>query len=51
MKISAGSMYANGQRLVHLGMTSDESPYGFPLMIPQNITERLLAVHLEQKGT
>ncbi|WP_020473014.1 FAD-dependent monooxygenase [Zavarzinella formosa] len=50
LKINGGSMYANGKRLVHLELTSDESPYGFPLMIPQNETERLLTEHLTQKG-
>lgn len=50
MKLSGGSMYANGKRLVHLHLTSDESPFGFPLMIPQNETERLLTEHLAQHG-
>jgi 2-polyprenyl-6-methoxyphenol hydroxylase-like FAD-dependent oxidoreductase len=50
LKIKGGSIYANGQRLVHLVLTSDESPYGFPLMIPQNETERLLAEHLVGQG-
>jgi 2-polyprenyl-6-methoxyphenol hydroxylase-like FAD-dependent oxidoreductase len=50
LKIRGGSMYAGGERLVHLALTSDESPYGFPLMIPQNQTERLLTEHLAKKG-
>jgi 2-polyprenyl-6-methoxyphenol hydroxylase-like FAD-dependent oxidoreductase len=50
LKLKGGSMYAHGQRLVHLNLTSDESPYGFPLMIPQNETERLLTEHLAQQG-
>src|SRR5262249_52101315 len=33
-----------------LELTSTESPFGFPLMIPQNQTERLLTEHLAQKG-
>jgi len=45
-KLTGGSIYAGGQRLVHLALTSDDSPYGFPLMIPQNETERLLTDHL-----
>ena len=36
--------------MVHLALTSDESPYGFPLMIPQNETERLLTEHLARQG-
>jgi 2-polyprenyl-6-methoxyphenol hydroxylase-like FAD-dependent oxidoreductase len=50
MKINGGSMYANGKRLVHLVLASDDTPFGFPLMIPQNETERLLAEHLTQQG-
>jgi 2-polyprenyl-6-methoxyphenol hydroxylase-like FAD-dependent oxidoreductase len=50
MKLTGGSMYAHGRRLVHLALTSDESKYGFPLMIPQNVTERLLTEHLAQQG-
>jgi len=46
LKIKGGSIYANGQRLVHLALTTDDSPFGFPLMIPQNETERLLAEYL-----
>jgi len=49
-KLSGGSMYAGNQRVVHLDLTSDESPYGFPLMIPQNETERLLTEHLGRQG-
>jgi 2-polyprenyl-6-methoxyphenol hydroxylase-like FAD-dependent oxidoreductase len=50
LKLTGGSVYAHGKRLVHLNLTTDESPYGFPLMIPQNVTERLLTEHLARKG-
>ena len=50
MKIQGGSIYAGGKRVLHLNLTSDESPFGFPLMIPQNVTERLLIEHLAGKG-
>jgi len=50
LKLSAGSIYAEGERLVHLHLASDESPYGFPLMIPQSETERLLGEHLASRG-
>jgi 2-polyprenyl-6-methoxyphenol hydroxylase-like FAD-dependent oxidoreductase len=49
-KLSGGSIYANGKRLVHLALTGSDSSYGFPLMIPQSETERLLTEHLTQKG-
>jgi 2-polyprenyl-6-methoxyphenol hydroxylase-like FAD-dependent oxidoreductase len=50
LKLSGGSIYADGKRVVHLNLTSDESPFGFPLMIPQNETERLLTEHLARCG-
>lgn len=50
LKLSGGSIYANGERVVHLNLLSDESRYGFPLMIPQNLTEKLLTEHLGSKG-
>jgi 2-polyprenyl-6-methoxyphenol hydroxylase-like FAD-dependent oxidoreductase len=50
MKLSGGSIYVSGKRLVHLALTGSDSPYGFPLMIPQNETERLLTEHLTLKG-
>ncbi len=50
MKLNGGSMYADGKRVVHLALASDDSPYGFPLMIPQNETERLLTEHLTRQG-
>lgn len=49
-KIRGGSVYADGERVVHLDLTGNESPFGFPLMIPQNETERLLTEHLAQQG-
>jgi len=50
MKISGASIFGAGTRLAHIGLTSDESPYGFPLMIPQSQTERLLTDHLAANG-
>jgi 2-polyprenyl-6-methoxyphenol hydroxylase-like FAD-dependent oxidoreductase len=50
MKARGGSIYANHERLVHFTLTGDESPFGFPLMIPQNETERVLSEHLARQG-
>jgi 2-polyprenyl-6-methoxyphenol hydroxylase-like FAD-dependent oxidoreductase len=50
LKINGGTIHANGKPVVHLVMRTDESTYGFPLMIPQNDTERLLTEHLAAKG-
>ncbi len=50
MKIDGASMFANGKRLVHISITGVDSPFGFPLMLPQNETERLLAEYLMKRG-
>jgi 2-polyprenyl-6-methoxyphenol hydroxylase-like FAD-dependent oxidoreductase len=50
MKIHGASIYGDGRRLVHLQIEDDQSPYGFPLMIPQSETERLLTEDLERRG-
>ena len=50
LKISGASIFADGKRVVHLDLTSDESTYGFGLMIPQYETERLLTEHLNRIG-
>ena len=49
MKIDGASMYAHGERLVHVSITGVDSPFGFPLMLPQNDTERLLAEYLAKR--
>jgi 2-polyprenyl-6-methoxyphenol hydroxylase-like FAD-dependent oxidoreductase len=49
LKAAGASVYGNGKRLVHIAIHAVESPFGFPLMIPQSETERLLAEHLAQK--
>ena len=50
MKINGAGMYADGKRVVHVVIAGLDSPYGFPLMIPQNQTERLLTEHLARQG-
>jgi 2-polyprenyl-6-methoxyphenol hydroxylase-like FAD-dependent oxidoreductase len=50
MKINGASMYHAGERVVHIQLTGSDSPFGFPLMIPQNVTERLLTEHLTGRG-
>ncbi|HQR08828.1 MAG TPA: FAD-dependent monooxygenase [Gemmatales bacterium] len=50
MKIDGASIYGSGKRLVHLAISGLNSPFGFPLMIPQSETERLLTEHLKEKG-
>jgi 2-polyprenyl-6-methoxyphenol hydroxylase-like FAD-dependent oxidoreductase len=50
MKAHAASIYSGGKRLIHLEIAGVESPFGFPLMIPQSETERLLIEHLSEQG-
>ena len=50
LKARGASVYAHGKRLVHVELAGVESPFGFPLMLPQNVTERLLTGHLAQHG-
>src|SRR5690349_16838190 len=50
MKINGASMYGGGKRLVHIAIADVASPFNFPLMIPQNETERLLTEHLAGEG-
>ena len=49
-KAKGGSVHADGKRIVHFELTGDDSPFGFPLMIPQNETERVLIKHLQSHG-
>ena len=50
LKVQAASIYGDGKRLIHLGITGVESPFPFPLMIPQSETERLLSAHVAHQG-
>lgn len=50
LKAVGASIYGDGKRLVHIAIHTVDSPFGFPLMIPQNETERLLTEHLTKKG-
>jgi 2-polyprenyl-6-methoxyphenol hydroxylase-like FAD-dependent oxidoreductase len=50
MKIHGASIYNGGKRMVHIAIAGVESPFDFPLMIPQSETERLLAEHLANQG-
>ncbi|MGC4006730.1 MAG: FAD-dependent monooxygenase [Pirellulales bacterium] len=50
MKIDGARIYADGKPVVHVEIAGVDSPFGFPLMIPQNVTERLLTEHLAAQG-
>jgi 2-polyprenyl-6-methoxyphenol hydroxylase-like FAD-dependent oxidoreductase len=50
LKATGASVYGNGKRLAHIAIHTVESPFGFPLMLPQSETERLLNEHLTHNG-
>lgn len=50
LKIRGASIYGEGQRRAHIEIAGADSPFGFPLMIPQSETERLLTKHLSRQG-
>jgi 2-polyprenyl-6-methoxyphenol hydroxylase-like FAD-dependent oxidoreductase len=50
MKALGARIYGNGKLLVHVTLNDVESPFAFPLMIPQSETERLLTEHLAERG-
>lgn len=49
MRVRGASIYGNGERLVQVAIAGVDSPFSFPLMIPQNETERLLTEHLRKQ--
>lgn len=44
------SVYGSSKRLVHIEIDDLASPFNYPLMIPQNETERLLTEYLAERG-
>jgi 2-polyprenyl-6-methoxyphenol hydroxylase-like FAD-dependent oxidoreductase len=49
-RVTAVSITAHGRRLAHMRFAPEESPYRFIAMVPQNVTEALLAEQLRLKG-
>jgi 2-polyprenyl-6-methoxyphenol hydroxylase-like FAD-dependent oxidoreductase len=49
-RITAAEMTAHGRRLAHIPFTPENTPYPFVAVVPQNITEKLLAEQLELKN-
>ncbi len=50
LKGRGASVYSAGKLMAHIEIAGIESPFGFPLFIPQNETERLLTEYLAKKG-
>jgi 2-polyprenyl-6-methoxyphenol hydroxylase-like FAD-dependent oxidoreductase len=49
-RVTSVAVVAHGHTLARVRFTPDETPYSFIAMVPQNVTERLLAEHLERGG-
>jgi 2-polyprenyl-6-methoxyphenol hydroxylase-like FAD-dependent oxidoreductase len=49
-RVTSVAVMAHGRMLAHMRFTPDESPYSFVAMVPQDVTERLLAQELRRKG-
>src|ERR1044071_1742086 len=49
-RVTAVSIITHGRPLAHMQFTPEESPHQFIAMVPQNVTEALLAAELLRKG-
>ncbi|MGC2209672.1 MAG: NAD(P)/FAD-dependent oxidoreductase [Candidatus Korobacteraceae bacterium] len=49
-RVTSVSVMTHGRRLAHMRFTPEESPYAFVAMVPQDVTERLLADALGRRG-
>ena len=49
-RVTSVAVVAHGRRLAHMRFAPEESPYPLIAMVPQNVTERLLAEQLQLKG-
>ncbi len=49
-RVTSVAVFAHGRQLAHMPFAPEESPYPFIAMVPQNVTERLLAEELGRKG-
>jgi 2-polyprenyl-6-methoxyphenol hydroxylase-like FAD-dependent oxidoreductase len=49
-RVTSVTIIAHGRRLAHMRFVPEESPYPFIAMVPQDVTEKLLAEALRRKG-
>jgi 2-polyprenyl-6-methoxyphenol hydroxylase-like FAD-dependent oxidoreductase len=49
-RVTTVVMISNGRPLAHMRFAPEETPYSFVAMVPQNITEEILAEELRRKG-
>jgi 2-polyprenyl-6-methoxyphenol hydroxylase-like FAD-dependent oxidoreductase len=48
--VTSVAIFSHGRPLAHMRFAPEESPFRFIAMVPQNVTERLLADALRRKG-
>jgi 2-polyprenyl-6-methoxyphenol hydroxylase-like FAD-dependent oxidoreductase len=49
-RVTSVAMISHGHTLAHMKFEPQESPYSFVAMVPQNVTEELLAAELKRRG-
>jgi len=49
-RVTAVSVVTHGRQLAHMRFTPEDSPYPFIAMVPQDVTENLLAGELQRRG-
>jgi 2-polyprenyl-6-methoxyphenol hydroxylase-like FAD-dependent oxidoreductase len=49
-RVTSVAVVAHGRTLAHMRFTPDQTPYGFVAMVPQDVTEKLLADELGRRG-
>src|SRR5215469_3425258 len=49
-RVTSVAVMTHGRTLAHMQFTPEESPHSFIAMVPQNVTEKLLAEQLQKKG-
>ncbi len=49
-RVTSVAIVTHGNTLAHMRFTPEESPYQFVAMVPQDVTEKLLADHLRSTG-
>src|SRR5437773_2147107 len=49
-RVTSVAIVAHGRRLAHMRFAPEESPYPLIAMVPQDVTERLLAEQLRRRG-
>ncbi len=49
-RVTWATMFSHGRKIAQIHFQPEESPYPFVAMVPQDVTERLLAEELRRKG-